>query len=104
MHITVGPTLGGELTVAMNNLSRAMPLPSVIKHITKPAPQAAQASIASSACHLRPKLALQDGRVPGMYHNLFVTSQNPPAADATDQSQTEGGSRCLVAENGINFR
>jgi hypothetical protein len=81
-----------------------MPLPPVLKHVTTPGSSAVKASIASSHHHLKSKPSSQNGRVPGMYRNLFVTAQNPPLTDATDQSPTKAGSSCLVAEHGINFR
>ena len=83
----------------------AKPLGSVIRHMTTPPTPSSLSQFAPpKTCLLQPKKALQDGRVPGMFHNLFVTNRQPPSIDQEDQSESEVGKKCLVAPGGVNFR
>jgi hypothetical protein len=98
-----------QLPFIRNYITMPNPITSlrpVLRHMTlPPSSSVTKATFASpKLCQLNPKTQLPDGKVPGMFHNLFVTDIPKPDVATGDLSETPIGRKCLVAPGGANFR
>jgi hypothetical protein len=85
-------------------MTRLKMLPPVVRHITvPPSPSFARPFIQSKGCELHPKKPLSDGRIPGAFHNLFV-SRSRPSIHEDNLADEEADGKCLVKSGGLNFR
>jgi hypothetical protein len=80
-------------------------LPPVLRHLTTLTPTGRSTFTPPRLTQLQAKAALpSDGRVPGRFANLFVTAKQKPDVRDEDLSETQSGSKLLVAAGGANFR
>lgn len=88
------------------------PLPAppgpVLRHLTSLLTSGKSTFTPSRLTHLIPKPpkpnAAGTTASPGQFGNLFVTGKHKPDVMDQDLSEGEVGKKCLVAQNGANFR